>query len=31
MDSVVKVGGAFRPKILELEWLCTLYGVNGFA
>ena len=31
MDSVVKAGGAFRPKMLELEGLCTLYGVNGFA
>jgi hypothetical protein len=31
MDSIVKVDGAFRQKMLELEGLCALYGVNGFV
>lgn len=31
MVSIFKASGAFRPKMLELEGLCALYGVKGFA
>jgi len=31
IDSVVKAGRALQPKTLELEGLCVLNSVNGFA
>jgi len=31
MDSIVKTGGAFLPKMLELEGLGELNHVKGFS
>jgi hypothetical protein len=31
IESVVNVGRVFQPKMLELEGLCTLCIMNGFA